>query len=159
MYDKLITTVKHITYINTKFLKCLRTNVFSVHFWTCRNQALPYLFFTKTWLQALILQAKQNDVHLFLNNILPAKEIKKKWMPQSKVGKLTSCTHWWEKWNLTSFYILGLFQTITANLAIEKKIFNDDALFEEAICQDFGNVNVCKRLRKCGSCHIVPRNV
>ena len=83
-------------------------------------------------------------------------------MPRNKVGKSTSCTHWWEKRNLTSFYILGLFQTITANVAIEKKTFNDDALFEGAICQDFGLTLctvVCKRLRKCGSCHIVSRNV
>ena len=58
-------------------------------------------------------------------------------MPQNKVGKLTSCTHWWEKRNLTSFYISGLFQTITANVAIENKIFNADALFKGAICQDF----------------------
>ena len=60
------------------------------------------------------------DVYLYIN-ILPAKEIKKKWMTQNKVVKPTSCTHWWEKRNLTSFYILGLFQTITANVAIEKK--------------------------------------
>ena len=38
----------------------------------------------------------------------------------------------------TSFYILGLFQTITPNVAIEKrKIFNNDALFEGAICKDW----------------------
>ena len=83
-------------------------------------------------------------------------------MPQNKVEKSTSCTHWWGKRNLTSFYILCLFQTITATVAIEKKIFNDDALFEGAICQDFGLTLctvVCKRLRKCGSCHIVSRNV
>ena len=79
-------------------------------------------------------------------------------MPQNKVGKLTSCTHWWEKRSLTSFYILDLFQTITANVAIETKIFNDDALFEGAICQDFRlrlRTVVCKR----GSCHNVSRNV
>ena len=66
------------------------------------------------------------------------------------------------KRNLTSFYTLDLFQTITANVAIETKIFNDDALFEGAICQDFRLTLctvVCKRLRKCGSCHIVSRNV
>ena len=87
---------------------------------------------------------------------------KKKWMPQNKVGKLTSCTHWWEKRSLTSFYILDLFQTITANVAIETKIFNDDALFEGAICQDFRLTLctvVCNHLRKCGSCHIVSRTV
>ena len=41
-------------------------------------------------------------------------------MPQKKVGKLTSCTHWWEKRNLTLFYIMDLFQTITANVAIDQ---------------------------------------
>ena len=76
-------------------------------------------------------------------------------MPRNKVGKSTSCTHWWEKRNLTSFYILGLFQTITANVAIEKKTFNDDALFEGAICQNFG-LTLCT---VCGSSHIVSRNV
>ena len=30
----------------------------------------------------------------FLNNILPAKERKNKWMSKNKVGKSTSCTHW-----------------------------------------------------------------
>ena len=83
-------------------------------------------------------------------------------MPQNKVGKSTSCTHWWEKWNLTSFYILDLFQTVTANVANETKIFNDDALFEGAICQDFRLTLctvVCNHLRKCGSCHIVSRTV
>ena len=40
---------------------------------------------------------------------------------RNKVGKLTSLTSCSEKRNLTSFYILGLFQTITANVAIEKK--------------------------------------
>ena len=139
--------------INKKFLKCLRTNVCSVHFWRCRDQALSYLFFTKTWPQALILQIKQNDVPLLLNNILQAKE---------KKEEMDATTHWWEKRSLTSFYILDLFQTITANVAIETKIFNDDALFEGAICQDFRLTLctvVCKRLRKCGSCHIVSRNV
>ena len=37
---------------------------------------------------------------------------------------------------MTSFYILGLFHTVTANVAIGKKIFNDDSLFEGAICKD-----------------------
>ena len=37
-----------------------------------------------------------------------------------------------------------------------KKIFNDDALFEGAICKEH---YVYKRFRKCGSCHKVPRNV
>ena len=67
---------------------------------------------------------------------LPGLRKKKKWMRQNKVGKLTSCAHWWEKRNMTSFYILGLFQTVTANVAIGKKIFNDDSLFEGAICKD-----------------------
>ena len=43
-----------------------------------------------------------------------------------------------------------------------KTIFIDDALFEGAICQDFRltlYTVVSKRLRKCGSCHIVSRNV
>ena len=40
------------------------------------NKKLSYLFFTKTWPQALILQIKQNDVPLLLNNILQAKEKK-----------------------------------------------------------------------------------
>ena len=39
----------------------------------------------------------------------------------NKVGKSTSCTHWWGKQNLASFYILGQFQTIAANVAFEKK--------------------------------------
>ena len=104
----------------------------------------------------------QNDATIFLNNILPANKIKKKWMPQNKVVKSTACTHWSEKRNFTSFYILGLFQTTTANVAIEKKIFNDDALFEGAICQDFRLTLctvVCKRLGKCGSCHIVSKTL
>ena len=57
---------------------------------------------------------------------------------------------------------MSLFQTITANVAIEKKIFNDDALFEVAICQDFRLILctvVCKRLTKCGCCNIVSRNI
>ena len=83
-------------------------------------------------------------------------------MPQNKVGKSTSCTHCWKKWNLTSFYMLSLFQTIAANAAIEKKIFNDDALFEGAVCKDCRLTSctvVYKRLRKSGSCHNVSRNV
>ena len=69
-----------------------------------------------------------------------------------------------ERKKKTLFYILGLFQTITPNVAIEKrKIFNNDTLFEEAICKDckliLCAVVVYKRLRKCGSCHNVPRNV
>ena len=51
---------------------------------------------------------------------------------------------------------------IIANVAIEKNIFNDDALFEGAIFQGFRLTLftvVCKRLRKCGSCHNVSRNV
>ena len=76
-------------------------------------------------------------------------------MPQSKVRKSTSCTHWIEK--------LGLFQTITPNVPIEKrKIFNNDALFEGVICKDCKLIlcaEVYKRLRKCGSSHNVPRNV
>ena len=63
----------------------------------------------------------------------------------------------------TSFYILGLFQTITPNVAIEKrKIFNNDALFEGAICKDCKLIFcavVYKRLRKCESRHNVPRNL
>ena len=31
--------------------------------------------------------------------------------------------------------MLGLFQKIAANVAVEKKIFDDDALFEGAICK------------------------
>ena len=31
---------------------------------------------------------------------------------KKKFGKSTSCTHWREKWTLTSFYILGLFQLL-----------------------------------------------
>ena len=57
---------------------------------------------------------------------------------------------------------MSLFQTITANVAIEKKTFNDDALFEVAICQDFRLILctvVCKRLTKCGCCNIVSRNI
>ena len=76
-------------------------------------------------------------------------------MPQSKLRKSTSYTHWIEK--------LGLFQTITPNVPIEKrKIFNNDALFEGVICKDCKLIlcaEVYKRLRKCGSCHNVPRNV
>ena len=57
---------------------------------------------------------------------------------------------------------IGPIPNITANVVIEKKIFNDDAHFEGAICQDFG-LTLCtvvfKRLRKCGSCHIVSKNV
>ena len=68
-----------------------------------------------------------------------------------------------ERKTKTSFYILGLFQTITPNVAIEKrKIFNNDALFEGVICKDCKLIlcaEVYKRLRKCGSCHNVPRNV
>ena len=63
----------------------------------------------------------------------------------------------------TSFYILGLFQTITPNVAIEKrKIFNNDALFEGAICKDCKLIfcaEVYKRLRKCESRHNVPRDL
>ena len=63
----------------------------------------------------------------------------------------------------TSFYILGLFRTITPNVAIEKrKIFNNDALFEGVICKDCKLILravVYKLLRKCGSCHNVSRNV
>ena len=59
--------------------------------------------------------------------------------------------------------MLGLFQTITPNVAIEKrKIFNNDALFEGVICKDCKLILcavVYKPLRKCGSCHNVPRNV
>ena len=58
---------------------------------------------------------------------------------------------------------MGLFQTITSNVAIEKrKIFNNDALFEGAIYKDWKLILcavVYKRLRKCISCHNVPRNV
>ena len=63
----------------------------------------------------------------------------------------------------TSFYILGLFQTITPNAAIEKrKLFNIDALFEGVTCKDCKLILravVYKLLRKYGSCHNVPRNV
>ena len=62
-----------------------------------------------------------------------------------------------------SFYISGLFQTITPNVAIAKRnLFNDDALFEGAICNDCRLTLfavVYKRLRKSGSCHNVPRDV
>ena len=56
---------------------------------------------------------------------------------------------------------MSLFQTIAANVAIEKKIFNDVALFEVAICQDFRLIlcTVCKRLTKCGCCNIASRNI
>ena len=74
--------------INIKFIKCLRTNVFSVDFWRRRNQALSYLFFTKTWLQALMLQIKRNGVSLFLRNFLPA-EMKKK-------GEINATKQSWE---------------------------------------------------------------
>ena len=57
---------------------------------------------------------------------------------------------------------IGSIPSNSANVAIETKIFNDDALFEGAICQDF-RLTLCtvvrKHLRKCGSCHIVSRTV
>ena len=44
----------------------------------------------------------------------------------------------------------------------KKKKFDDDALFEGAICKDC-RLTLCtvvyKRLRKCGSCHNVSRNM
>ena len=62
--------------------------------------------------------AETKHYHVFYKNIFQANEKKKKWMPQSK-------------------YVMGLFQTITPNVAIEKrKILNNDALLEGAICQD-----------------------
>ena len=121
MHDKVISIVKFITHINTKFLKCLKTNVFSVCFWRRQNQALSYLFFFYKDLATSFNTSNQTKWCTLICQQCLTKEIKKRWMPRNKVGNSTSCTHWWEKRNLTSFYILGLFQTITANVAIEKK--------------------------------------
>ena len=72
--------------INIKFIKCLRTNVFSVDFWRGETKHCHIFFFTKTWLQALMLQIKRNGVSLFLRNFLPAEKKRRNKCHKTKFG-------------------------------------------------------------------------
>ena len=87
-------------------------------------------------------------------------------MPQNKVLKSISCNHCWEKRNLTEFYMWGLFQKITANVAVGKKyptmMHFLRKLFAKTAVQHCTVAYRCtvvyKRLRKYGSYHNVSRN-
>ena len=108
--------------INIKFIKCLRTNVFSVDFWRRRNQALSYLFFTKTWLQALMLQIKPNGISLFLRNLLPAEEKRRNKCHKTKLGN-RYLVHIGKKNEIWPHFTKknDPFQKIAADVAVEEK--------------------------------------
>ena len=56
-------------------------------------------------------------------------------MPQDKFEKWISCTHWYKNEIWPHFTKNSLFHKITTNVVV-KKISNDDAPFEGAICKD-----------------------
>ena len=116
------TDLKFTAPINIKFIKCLRTNVFSVDFWRRRNEALSYLFFTKTWLQALMLQIKRNGVSLFLRNFLPAEKKRRNKCHKTKLGN-RYLVHIGKKNEIWPHFTKKKdpFQKIAANVAVEEK--------------------------------------
>ena len=87
-------------------------------------------------------------------------------MPQNEVGKSISCNHCSEKQNLTWFYMLVLFQKITANVAVEKQyptmmhflreLFAKTAVWYCTVA--YTCTGVYKSLRKCGSSYNVSRS-
>ena len=160
MHDKIISTVKFIAHINIKFLKCFRTKcLFSWLLKTLKPNTAILVFYKDQATSFNTLNQTKWCILFFSRISFWLKKKKKRWMPQNKVGESTSCTHWWEKQHLTLFYILDLFQTITANVVIEKK--------NQQWCTFWGSymqrlqVNIMNSsiYITCGSCHDVSRNM